>query len=143
MDGLTRDAIVRIESREVVTRHSPVATAPEVAIHAPHLSDVTLVEVHDVERGVTVVERPRHQALPADCQGTMRVVVASIKTATAVIQFNSREILVEDVVLDLGAAVRAILVIAVKVEPAIVAPRTTIVDVGIAQFQVSVPTMIK
>lgn len=73
----------------------------------------------------------------------MRVVVASIKTATAVIQFNSREILVEDVVLDLGAAVRAILVIAVKVEPAIVGPRTTIVDVGIAQFQVSVPTMIK
>src|SRR5262249_1106229 len=90
-----------------------------------------------LKRRVTIIEIPCYYVRSG--LRSIRIIIADIESTATVVQFNGREILVKDVVFNLRAAVPTVKVIAVKVNAAIVRPRTTVVDERIAYLHVQCP----
>src|SRR5215831_17603003 len=108
-----------------------------VAIGPPHLANIPFIKVHDGEGIVAVGEGPSNQIQSAAYRRrSVRVVVSDIESAAALVHYYGWEILVKDVVLNLGAAVRPILVTAVEVKPAVAGTCTAVMNVAVAHLKI-------
>ena len=114
---------------EVVAHQCALPSATKVAIHTPHLTGISFVEVVGVIRRVAIVECPGQQiGATAPIDRPIDIVIADVETTTTVVDLDGREVLIENVVLDLRATVGAVEVVAVEVNAAIVGSGTAVVD---------------